>query len=331
MIAHASTASHLGAVAVAVALTGGYGWCWLRTAARTRVRLLSWAAGLAMAVAVTTPTVERWAGRSFSAHMVQHLVLLIAVAPLLAMARPLATALTALPRAAIHRRRRRPAACRSRPADWAPLAAAGATVATFAAVHFSAWYDLALRSQLVHDAEHLAFVASTASLWAALRAPVQRRGPVRVVAAFIAIAGLALTAMVLLASRRPISTEHAARLGTDAAVADQRSGATLMWAAGMLITTPMLLLGVWRWASAEQRIAVAAERALDGRATIDGRRTEDRRTGPVQPRSPLGTSSPCSLGTSPPAHNRSRPLPPTAAPPGPDPPPGPCSRVISSG
>jgi putative membrane protein len=40
-----------------------------------------------------------------------------------------------------------------------------------------------------------------------------------------------------------------------------------MWVAGMALTLPMLLMVVWRWASAEPRIALRAEALTDRPAT----------------------------------------------------------------
>jgi putative membrane protein len=250
VIAHTAPAAHLLGVLAALVLGAGYAWCWRRTGRRDPFRLAGWAAGLLAGLLVTTPSVEAWAARSFTAHMVQHLVLVVVVAPLLAVARPLATGLAAVPIA----RHRRP-----RSADLSAAAAAGATTLTFVAVHFSGWYDAALRAQWVHEAEHLAFVVTATWLWGAVLAPAHRRGPVRVLAVFATITGMSLVGMVLVASSEPISRQHVAQLGPQAALDDQRAGATLMWVAGMAVTLPLLLAAVWRWASAEERIAAARD------------------------------------------------------------------------
>lgn len=250
MIAHSDAGAHLLGIAAAVVLGVGYAWCWRRSGSRHPERLASWAGGLAVGLLVTTPWAEVRAAESFTAHMVQHLALVVVVAPLLALARPLTTAGAAL-RFARHRR--------STVADLSAPAAAAVVVITFALVHFSGWYDVALRIQWVHEVEHLAFVVTATWLWAAVLAPVHRRGPVRVIAVFATITGMSLVGMVLLAGTEPISDEHAARLGVEAAVADQRTGATLMWVTGMAVTVPLLFAAVWRWASTEERIAAGRD------------------------------------------------------------------------
>jgi putative membrane protein len=261
VIAHASFGAHLVGLGAAMTLGAGYAWCWSRTGGRHARRLASWAAGLTVGLVATTPWVEERAAESFTAHMAQHLVLIVIVGPLLAIARPLTTAMAALAVA----RHRRP-----RLADLSAVAAAGVTIVTFAVVHFSGWYDAALRMQWVHEAEHLAFVVTATWLWAAILAPSYRRGPVRMLAVFTMITGLSLVGMVLLAGTEPISSEYVARLGKQGALDDQRTGATLMWVTGMAVTLPLLFTAVWRWASTEERIAVgrdAPRRSDDPRAT----------------------------------------------------------------
>lgn len=250
MIAHAAAGAHLFGAAVASALCAGYAWCWHRSGGRHLFRLVAWSGGLVVVLLVTTPRVEAWAETSFTAHMVQHLAFVVVAAPLLAVARPLTTAGAAL-RIARHRR--------SGVADLAAPTAAAVVVATFALIHFSGWYDAALRVQWIHEAEHLAFIVTSTWLWAAVLAPAHRRGPVRVIAVFATITGLSLIGMVLLAGTVPISDEHAAHLGVEGAVADQRTGATLMWVTGMAVTVPLLFAAVWRWASTEERIAAGRE------------------------------------------------------------------------
>ena len=251
MIAHSAVGDHLVGAVAAIALAAGYAWCWLRSGGRHPRRPAAWAAGIIVALLATTPWFEAWAATSFTAHMVQHLVFVVIVAPLLAIARPLTTAGAAL-RIARHRR--------SGVVDLSAPAAAAVMVATFALIHFSGWYDAALRVQWIHEAEHLAFILASTWMWAAVLAPAHRRGPVRVIAVFATITGLSLIGMILLAGTVPISDEHATRLGVEGAVSDQRTGATLMWVTGMAVTTPLLFTAVWRWAATEERIAAGRDR-----------------------------------------------------------------------
>ena len=84
---------------------------------------------------------------------------------------------------------------------------------------------------------------------------------------FGVIAGGALLGMILLAATEPLMPTYAARLGADRALDDQRAAAAIMWVTGMFTTLPLLVLAVWRWASAEERIARRAEALADSATT----------------------------------------------------------------
>jgi putative membrane protein len=91
---------------------------------------------------------------------------------------------------------------------------------------------------------------------------------------FAVIAGSALLGIVLLSASTPLFDTYVNRLGPDAALDDQRVAASLMWVGGMATTLPLLLVAVWRWASAEERIADRAEQLQ-----IDKSRQERMRNG----------------------------------------------------
>jgi putative membrane protein len=76
---------------------------------------------------------------------------------------------------------------------------------------------------------------------------------------------MAFVGVVLLSARQPLVAHYAERAGDDAALADQRRAASLMWVAGMGTTLPLLLLAVWRWATTEQRVAERTEELADRR------------------------------------------------------------------
>jgi putative membrane protein len=88
----------------------------------------------------------------------------------------------------------------------------------------------------------------------------------RIGSVFGVVAGGALLGMILIAATAPLMPTYEARLGTAAALDDQRSAAALMWVTGMFTTLPLLVLAVWRWAAAEERIARRAEALTDAAA-----------------------------------------------------------------
>jgi putative membrane protein len=74
----------------------------------------------------------------------------------------------------------------------------------------------------------------------------------------VGVAG-ALLGMILLSASEPLIPTYEARLGAARALSDQRTAAALMWIGGMLTTVPLLVIAVWRWAAAEERIARRSE------------------------------------------------------------------------
>jgi putative membrane protein len=90
-------------------------------------------------------------------------------------------------------------------------------------------------------------------LWAAVLAPRGQRGIWRVASSFAAVSALALLGMVLTTSSEPLSETYVERMGVEGAVTDQHNGAALMWVGGMALTLPLVMIAVWRWASAEEQ------------------------------------------------------------------------------
>ena len=88
---------------------------------------------------------------------------------------------------------------------------------------------------------------------------------------FGVIAGGALLGMILLSATVPLIPTYEARLGSEAALDDQRAAAAIMWVTGMLTTLPLLVLAVWRWAATEERVTRRAEALVD--AATDLRRS----------------------------------------------------------
>lgn len=125
-------------------------------------------AGLLMlAVAFISP-IDALSSTLFSAHMVQHLVLVIAAAPLLVWSAPGPPMLRGVPR-----RWRRPVGLflvhPSAQALWRqfarPLPAFGLHVAAMLLWHAPPLYDAALVSPLLHTLEHASFFVSAALFW----------------------------------------------------------------------------------------------------------------------------------------------------------------------
>jgi putative membrane protein len=221
-----------------------------------------WALGLVALAVATSPALDRAADRELSLHMVQHELLGLVAAPLLVAGAPVRLAL-----AATHgRTRRRLAAVLRLPAAGLlarPAAGVAAFVVVLAVVHVPAVYDLSLRSGAVHAVVHAALLWSAVLLWLPLVRvdPLPHRAsPAATVAALIAaMAAMAAFGAALAAQQHVVYTAYLGR-GADP-LADQRVAAGLMSVGGMVAMVPALLALAWRALAAEERRAVARERA----------------------------------------------------------------------
>jgi putative membrane protein len=215
-------------------------------------------AGTAVVLA-DSPPVHAMADRSFTGHMLQHLLLLVVAAPALVLARPVETLAGLLPRRPVAlaraRRRRYDAAM--------VLVRPALAIVILVVIHVTSIYERALRSGTVHLLEHAGFVAAGWCLWSSVLASRVHRGAWRVASAFGATAATALLGMVL-ATSDPISATYVRRQGAAAALRDQQLGASLMWVGGMALTLPLVMVAVWRWAAAEERAEHRREQLASG-------------------------------------------------------------------
>ncbi|MCA1824727.1 MAG: cytochrome c oxidase assembly protein [Frankia sp.] len=245
----------------------------MRRAARARGRSPSVTAARWFAVAVALLVVALCSPlattgeRLFSAHMLQHLVLVFAVAPALVLAAPVTLVLQAT--AASSRRSQVLPLLRSRLVGL--LAHPVFSWLGFAVVmyvtHFSPLYDAALRSDALHGVEHLLYLSAAVLFWL----PVIRRDPVsgsfpwpgRLLYLFLALPLQSLLGLAIYSSNVPLYPHYLSE-GTRAAVlADQHLAGAIMWVGGDLCMLAALLLGVAAWARAETRAGIRADAQLD--------------------------------------------------------------------
>jgi putative membrane protein len=265
MIAHAGIADHVVFVFGSTAAVSIYGAAWFRVQNSRNIRLLCWVVGVLWLVAATSPWMETLASETFTGHMVQHLLLIVVAAPLLVLAEPVRTMQEAWPALRRSSRTERAAANSWRRA--APIVAPVLFLTVLFLTHLTGIYDAALGNRFLHDAEHVAYALTAVLLWVAVRGAGTSAAVGRVGSAFAVIAGSAMLGIVLLSASTPLFSTYLDRLGPAAALDDQRVAASLMWVGGMATTLPLLLVAVWRWASAEERIAARAEQLeVDGSA-----------------------------------------------------------------
>jgi putative membrane protein len=214
-------------------------------AMRATFFLAGWAL---LAIALVGP-VEHWAHASLSGHMVQHMILLAVAPPLLVLARPMPQWMLALPGRV--RRRVGPWLGRlySASADWAVTAfvAHGLVIWLW---HLPLPYQLALEHRLIHDTEHLLFLATGLWFWWALIAPV-RLGQGRFgTAAVLAVLTLMHTGMLgalMTFAPQLLYPEHPAGFAGFDQLSDQQLAGLLMWVPGGLIYTAAALALTVTW------------------------------------------------------------------------------------
>jgi putative membrane protein len=192
--------------------------------------------------------------RSFTLHMLEHEIIMLLAAPLLALARPLAIMLWALPitwrqRLANFGKKRLHAIWRALTQSWT------ATLLQIAVLwlwHAPQLFDRALRSEAWHVAQHLSFLGAALLFWWALvfrRAGTRAYGGAALCLFVTALAGGFLGAAMAL-SISPWYARYAA-LGLApfglTPVEDQQLAGLLMWIPGGLIHTLAALLFMAKW------------------------------------------------------------------------------------
>lgn len=144
----------------------------------TRMQALAFAGGIATLFLALVSPIDALSAELSSAHMGQHMLIMMAAAPLLAFGTPLPVFLQALP---IRWRKMvmpwvRAATRRYAPgyAFWQSAALWLIYAVTLWLWHTPALYGAALRHPLVHDCQHLAFLLASILFWRVLLDPMPR-------------------------------------------------------------------------------------------------------------------------------------------------------------
>lgn len=194
----------------------------------------------------------------FSAHMVQHLLLVLAVAPLLAISAPAALA--------EDMRRHMPA--------WLwrlgtrPLTGFVLFVSDLWVWHAPALYEATLRSESIHVLEHLSFIATAVVFWWIAFAPEvgSRRLPALARVGYVFLAGIPNTMLGAVITFAPgvlygsyqLALEQpglgrvlASQYGVTA-LGDQELGGLLMWVPGGFVYLAIIIVILVSWLSTQQ-------------------------------------------------------------------------------
>ncbi|MFN2432139.1 MAG: cytochrome c oxidase assembly protein [Gemmatimonadota bacterium] len=223
-----------------------YGW-----AERVQARHpLTFLAGLAVLfLALQGPLHDLSDRYLFSAHMVQHLVLTLAVPPLLLAGVPPWLAQAALRVGAMRRAVR---------ALTRPLVAFALYNVVFTFWHVPAFYDLMMRHHDVHIAMHLSILATAVVLWWPVAAPVAEPGrlgygPQILYLFLLGIPMMALAAIITLAEGRLYPWYGPApRLWGLTPLQDEQLGGLIMWVPGSMALWAAITVVFFRWSAQKE-------------------------------------------------------------------------------
>ncbi len=227
---------------------------WAVPAGRAKARMSYVAGVLVLVLALVSPLDVLSDTYLFSAHMLQHLLLILIVPPLL---------LAGLPAAAIARF---DGSALGRVARHAtdPLPAWVIGVGTMWIWHAPGLYNLTLASEPIHVVEHLSFLASAVVFWRPVIAPpTGQRTPVILAYLFLAamassVLGIMLTFAPVgayaayLAPADPLGILPALRTSGLSPALDQQLGGLFMWIPGSLVYLVFLLATLSRWYAAPE-------------------------------------------------------------------------------
>jgi putative membrane protein len=219
------------------------------TAARRRAA--AFYVGVALGVLATMSPLHALGQTLFAGHMIQHLILLVAAAPLLAFGRPVAI-LAGLPR--WPRRRLGRIANAFRPLRGLPgnpvVVWCSGTVALWA-WHLPKLYEWALRTEVLHGLEHASFLAAGFLMWRLVPGIADHRLSHAAAVGLIfatALQSAALGAILAFASR-PLYSVHTA--GASAwgltPIADQQLAGAVMWIPPGVIYLATMAVLLHRW------------------------------------------------------------------------------------
>jgi putative copper resistance protein D len=223
---------------------------------------------LAIAVALMSG-IDSYDTVLFSVHMVQHIVLTLVAAPLIALSAPI-TLLLRLSSPAVRRRSILPV-LRSRlvRAVSFPVVASLLFAGVMWGTHFSPIFDEALENPLLHDLEHLAYLATALLFWWPAigldPSPWRLSHPVRVLYTFMQMPQNTFLAVAVLNASEPLYRHYATlvRSWGPTPLQDQQTAGGIMWLVGDLIFLVAILFLLAAWMRAEEQKTAQSDRRAD--------------------------------------------------------------------
>lgn len=254
-----------------VLAAGGYLWAVRRVDAAhqltpvPRMRIVAWLAGLCVIELALQSPIEAYDTSLFSDHMVQHVLLTVIAAPLLALGAPI-TLVLRFARPDVRKRWILPV-----------LHSRVLKVISFPVVswilfagymwvsHFSGLFELSLENPLVHQLEHVGYLGTALLFWwpavAADPSPWRMRHPTRLLYTFLQMPQNTFLGVTIYSASVPLYPYYINLVRTwgPSALDDQRMAGVIMWVGGdvVFMTAMMLILrGLLRH---EEREAVRSD------------------------------------------------------------------------
>ena len=223
-------------------------------------RTLLFAGGWLLLALPLGTALHDWGGTSFTAHMVEHEIIMVLAAPLLALARPLGVLLWGLPDG-LRRRLVRAGRHRLRGA-WrrltAPLTATAVQAVVLWLWHVPVAFEAAVHVPVVHALQHVSFLTAAVLFWWSLSVGgVGRRGyGLGAFCQFLTALQSGLLGALLTFSRTPWYPTYAAQTGGSLSpLEDQQLAGLVMWVpAGMVHAVgAFVLIALWLNAAGKER------------------------------------------------------------------------------
>lgn len=249
----------------------------LRARARKPWRAVAFAgAWLSVAIALVSP-LDAMAEALFSAHMVQHLLLIVVAAPLLIVCRPVRTMLAGLPRDS----RRSLTRLGAEISHSAPARALRRPVVAWSVFAIGLWawhlpvlYDAAVLNPALHALEHLTFLGASMLTWAVALEPRHRTALGRALFLVACSVQSGVLGALLLFASSPLYPAHGVGpfLWGLTPLRDQQLAGAIMWVppSGVYLVAAAVVLVRWfKW--------------MDRRDARDARERDDTRDAGREP------------------------------------------------
>ena len=234
-----------------------------------RARSVAFAGGLTAIAFALASGIERYDTALFSIHMVQHVLLILVAAPLIALSAPV-TLLLRVSRPEVRRGWILPVLhSRALKAVTHPVVAWVLFAVVMWGSHFSPLFNLALENPWIHDLEHLLFLVTALLFWwpAVGLDPTPWRMPhaARGLYVFLQMPQNTFLAVVILYAAAPLYPHYSTlnRAWGPSPLVDQQMAGGIMWIAGDLLFIAAIGGIIAGWMRFEERTAAQNDRRVE--------------------------------------------------------------------